>query len=654
MYVENIVRGSNANGLFVGQVIASGGLDVQDNCYVLTGLSDSSIKNIDSSSTGSITGDDKINAVYSENLKTIASSSLASASPYLESLGEIFPYPCTKKADGTLIKHYGDWYKNNKSGLLYYEKTGTNYNFHGYSDSVNTYNNSLVETAVGSSSDFKVQAGLTVDDDGYILAIGDTYFYNDSNFADNVAVRLGYYSYNEASLSELTKEGGPLTEITDYATIKALGLVGNHVYKCNFTHEMSHNVWISDKISIYLKYKNNIIGNYQMNPYFADTVKKSTYSNTLNNVKIRSSRQLYRLMKDNGSSYFGAGTSVTMNQELDIDMSKYTDLLPIDSMSSSVYKGVDIQDGTTTRPTKLTLGNTFIKYITSGASIKHLQVSSKITSATSAQDILNASDYDRMNMYYGSFVDKTDYTFNDVEFVNCSFDGVTIGSTAKRYKAVGIIGYINNNISNISVDNFEISNIRAYTDNLSVFGDNMDATENITLTNIKIHDSKVIAGDTSLTDDISYATNSFTGLIKQITDWNSNNKMSNVTINGAQIYNMSTNSYTTGLVGYVFGQVSDLTVSDAHVYNTITTGTDIPTINSKLCGLIGYVHPSKTIDGLTVVAATTGGYGFDMHDLKLNSDFWGVIALNKGTIENSNISNVRIQNVNSADAMRTT
>jgi hypothetical protein len=331
----------------------------------------------------------------------------------------------------------------------------------------------------------------------------------------------------------------------------------------------------------------------------------------------------------------------TITQAIDIDMSKY-DADPIQQIYNSVtYQGTDFvnADGTHTYPLLSGLKNTFIKDFENNSIIKNLRVSSNVDgNITSSSDIQNAS----YSNYYGSFIDCFAGDIENVTFENTKLTNVEFGSA--NYSGIGIFGLCHESAKfvNVSFTNCEISNIATYTGNLSLLGDFAGSSDKLQFNGISIHDSIIKSNS-------NYGNASNVGLISGVHD---DHTVSNTKINNVKMYNLTSNATNTAIIGHVVGTLSDTTVSDTHIYNEIDSsenGSHI--ISGQTCGLIGAIGNNNDqvyVDGLNIIKATDNGYGFEMHDLKLSTQYWGVIASCNGTITNSSFNDIMIDNIDSS------
>lgn len=570
------------------------------------------------------------------------------------------------------------------TSMLYYENTGGTYQTNGLTNDI-TYgvSGSVTNTYVNVGTGLKAAApGLNVTEDGYLFTIDSTYLNASRSYSGNVsalnAIKI------QMSNSKQTNDYVSLQSLIDKNLIidkteelsSTLGISGKEIYQLNLDGanldwtSMSA-LWSTSsraQMNIKIPYStfggqtfNESVGSYLINPYFADTVQQPSDTNVTR--RIRSTQQLKRITDHDGKYTFntlqeGVAAGYTVTQELDLDLSAIS-LQTMSSISGVNYQGntFTLDDGTTRYASLSGLKNTFAKTTDSAATISNLQVSVSADGLTADQIAIGTTE----KKNYGAFVSELYGNLNNVTFTNIKLNNLQMGSTDSYYNGIGIIGLADGGtFTNVTVNLCEISDVTAFTDHLDLFGQFKANSTGMILKNISMHDLNVTSPDSSWATASLFNNGGTVGLISTV---DKNKTLTNTTINTVMMYNITDHTSTTGIIGKVFGSISGLNVSSVSIYNDIPEGTTtVPTITGQFCGMIGSVNYGAKLNGLNIQKDPADNVGFDMHDLKLNTRYWGVIGYNAGTIDgiitsgttvgsDSLISDVSFKNVDSSGAV---
>lgn len=509
---------------------------------------------------------------------------------------------------------YDNYYQKYYSGMYYYELYDDNTHYmHGYNGSEQS----------GLSSGFPRTSTTKVNQDGYLYVLSNE-TYNGTYYSgipeDVLKVYFGAtnvnntYSWQWVSLRYLLANG----YITDVSSSlgATLSLDNCHVYRLNYDLAYSNDFvywnlwenpgysWISFGYSY--TYRNveyiDPIVTYCMNPFYADSV---TYSGLTGNVnvdplvpKVRSSSQLKRILDHDGYKVLRNNSGNVVTQELNIDMSGYT-YLPLSQLYYTTYQGTAFPN-TAVYPSLTGLSNTFVSDVSSGSSIKNLNVTTSITG-------VNTGGYEAN---YGAFISRNEGTVANVNFVNCKISNSTFGTAMYIFDDVGIIGFNNSNaaISNVTFTGTTYQNVTIYALYSGVIGisDTSTKLENVTISNTN-YDHVTAAGkyfgvigqNTAAASNLHIAdsvwTNvttsaSYSGIIGQST---APSILDGAVIEGTTFNNVSSTSYCFGIIGENDDATSNLTIKNTNWTNV--------SANSSFVGLIGYQTTSisnLTIDGM--------------------------------------------------------
>jgi hypothetical protein len=135
----------------------------------------------------------------------------------------------------------------------------------------------------------------------------------------------------------------------------------------------------------------------------------------------------------------------------------------------------------------------------------------------------------------------------------------------------------------------------------------------------------------------------------------------NMSIQNVNMYNINANTCSTAVIGNVFGNISNISVHNVNIYNKNNSSA---VITGQTCGLIGTISGGATINGLDVSGSSLANesQGFSMHDLKLNTHYWGLIGYNYGIVDgklnaetgtvdsDSNLNDILLSNIDSSNA----
>jgi prepilin-type N-terminal cleavage/methylation domain-containing protein len=567
---------------------------------------------------------------------------------------KVFPINTRSQTSAVTYDNYYKPKKSANSGFIYYETYADgSYKTHGYEIKMNQgyYGNYTPSEEESGDSNFVVAQNFTVEDSGYLFTISKAAATNISE--DDIWLTLPW-SQNARLSTLLSGTHSAVTNVTDEMATK-LGITDQVIYRLNFDDEAINwdnygwgsSIWSIKDPTIRItmpsyQYEQSTYKSYSceyyFNPRFADSIRNDEPAPYV----IRTAEQLKSNMNTSSDYGWMLNNYGTITQAIDIDMLKY-DANPIQEIYKSVtYQGTEFvnADGTHTYPLLSGLRNTFIKSADSSAVIKNLRVSNSVDgNITSSSAIQNAS----YSNYYGSFIDYFAGDMENVSFENTKLTNVKFESS-NYYSGIGIFGFCETSadLNNVSFTNCEISNITANTDNLSLLGNFAGSSDELLFNGISIHDSVIKSNS-------NYGNASNVGLISGVHD---DQTVSDTKINNVKMYNLTSNAANTAIIGHVVGTLSDTTVSDTHIYNEIDSSeNDSHIISGQTCGLIGAIGNSDDhvyVDGLNIVKATDNGYGFEMHDLKLNTQYWGVIASCKGTITNSSFNDIMIDNIDSS------
>lgn len=631
-------------------------------------------------------------------------------------------------------------YKAYDSGFIYFEQYGTggSYQIHGY------YNT----TEVGSD-DFPHKQQTKVTDDGYLYVMANAYYdyavdtYGEDDALSHLWICLdSSYSYTPNVSLKYLLDKKYIVDVTE--TLGAsMGITGSRVYRLDFDKASSSNysqwdtIWTKGEYSWIkggydqpyinawggISTKTSPIGEYAFNQYYADsvTVENPNTGDALKDIspKVRTASQLYRIILHDGNvtcknwnaSWPLSSNGWGINQELNIDMSSYTNagtLKAISETKGMVYQGVEFSDATGTYPTLSGLKTTMFANVTTGSKIKNLNV----TINTSNLTVTSGDDY-------GTFISKSFGDLSNVNFVNNTITNCKFGTSKSSLTNFGVIGYNGGDLTDVKFikphwdgntiyatniglmpildeaggsvttstglyvegdtdpNNAMLSNNTLVGTNVGIVGfGNKSKLTNTTIKNINWASNTIVADysgffglftgtSNGLTiDSISWKNlNVSYKSIDAMQDITSNTSSSfgiipivgysaaftNTTISNVDILNLNSKVGTAGIVGNVYSNITNLGISNVHIYNDTTTKN---MITGQSFGMIASIY-AGTVDGVTVSKPVDKNYGFAMENLKLYTSYWGVVGYNQATIKNSAFNDILISGVDSTKAVTT-
>lgn len=642
-------------GSFAGYLKNDGMVNIKNNSYA--GVLDQ-VSNMGGIRTiGSTSKSLGISVFKMEELKSKASSSTP-AYPY-SNLGGTYPYPSTS-SNG----HYGDWpsvLKEYNAGVLYYEKydDGT-YKLHGYDSD---------DDEVGDGN-YSRLASTKVDDDGYVIAINDSYFENNGYhpWYDNyneIFLCFNKYTYNWNWNTEYTSlynllynyyyYDNVLQEIENSETIAKMGLSGMHVFKVNLDSDYIQKYYVNQSSTndIYINIRkigwgdDQNLSDYTLNPYYADSVTKSKdiIDNPTNYLsrKVRTASQLDRIIRNQGVgtfAYYVNNKQIVIHQELDIDMSSYYSeaLKNINSqyyirkMQNCIYQGDMVYESIETErlPELVGIGNTFIKYMYQ-SEIKDLTVKLKVGQLKYWQ-IDNATT-DEASNNYGLFISNVQGNLTNVTFGSMGDDsvsvpvvsGLTVDSwNSTPYNSFGIIGNVTSGseLTKINFNNVTIESSSIEAKYIGLIGTSQALKNNLTVNGVLWDRCDTLEG----TD--------FGAIIGYL---DSGSTLSDTSITGVTVSNstITATENTNGTNGNI-GLIGTIGAS-----NTKLTDTTVNTIVWDDCVLSGKNVGSVLGElGSSVVTSILTITNVEMKQMNVTATNYGVIGTTDSVIENLVMSDI--------------
>lgn len=578
-------------------------------------------------------------------------------------------YNAAQKTNFSFVNNYTPKLYN--GGLYYYEKYGDTYKVHGYSDLGFEY----------GDGNFTTSASTKIDDDGYILAISDTYFDSSNSWENQIRIDLGYYSGdggggNSSLLRDLINNG-VLKDVT--GTDVATQFSGYHVYALNLEKAYRNSRPYDGESAIKVFYGQNywwgstILGNYTINPYFADAANMASSSGSDTYHRLRTSKQLNRILEDSGTNITNGwfSGSAVIHQEMDIDMSSnYAEHLSLNNGNyvindmRVVYQGdsVSLPDGTTRYPILSGIKNTFIQYLFKGT-LKNLTIQANTENLTASQ--ISKVAYDNS---YGTVICNLQGTITNVDFDNVKMTNLTVpmvnGST--KYSCVGVIGETVNGASadNVTFTNTDFENINVTADSFGIIGHSGVSLSGITFQGTTWNGGSINGTNIGLIGSVSNGY-SINNLIFADTTWRNINlsgdnigliaslNAGGVTVNNVQF----TNTTWEDVVGTAdnYGLIA-YAPSGSKIYSTSSTAMAIDGVNWKNVnvktdrfGLLGtFVGDSNGIsiknviwDTLNISPETENKYTLDTNQ---PMNIVALIPNIKGTFTNTSITGVQMKN----------
>lgn len=255
---------------------------------------------------------------YESNGSGVFRSNSQSASPYDSTLGNTYGFNAL-----TGMTHVGDWptafTKNaGKVIVVYYEKIGDTYYYHGYELGGTEIKEVSSSTPLYAGTDAG-NKDLYVSEDGYAVLVRSDLVDDNNGFISSS--KVDYY-----------KAGGGRKKITDIAdqndTLAGnFGLSGYTAYQVDKTYFTPYdgnknNISSNQEKNAYLTFSlkgTSASQTIYMNPYFGDCI--STAAPDITEYQIRSKSQYVTLMtQSNMKNYLGTAGFV-INQTMDIDLS---------------------------------------------------------------------------------------------------------------------------------------------------------------------------------------------------------------------------------------------------------------------------------------------------------------------------------------------
>lgn len=277
-----------------------------------------------------------------------------------------------------------------------------------------------------------------------------------------------------------------------------------------------------------------------------------------------------------------------------------------------------------------------IGYVNGSATVSNIN----LLNTTWSNITINGSNVGLIGMLDDGATYLSGLTVNHVKWINVS-------GTANDY---GIIGYAGNtsirsygNI-NSSINDVSWNTVQLNSDCVGLLGRYKGQSNGLSISQVIWNGVTVTPLTTNWKNLQTYDSMSSFALIPEI-----EKAFTNTTISHVEIVNSTAKSSSAGIIGYINSSVTTLNVSDVIIHND-ANGTLKNTITGQTAGLIGYIGSQGNVTGMNIAKDTTS-YGFAMDNLNLNTKYWGVVGLNKGSITNSSFKDISITNINSTNAI---
>ena len=266
---------------------------------------------------------------------------------YMSNDNKAYPYPMSVDQVA-----YGDWSHQDpgKITLLYYEKKGINYYFHGYSTTDGEYYKEEKTSGNGLENGLLASANTTIDEDGYVLIIEKNAGWSSFGRADNTGAVSSEENFAKSSVFEKASD--------DLMTaLKSAGFTANSDRMYSFSLDKYLNYQDTAKefaswqtltqesggvgITIYTTKGKVPTAKFSFQPFFADTVTQpavtdgsgtssektlsfqtTRHSGSDYDYRIRTLRQLKALSDWDGQRFGSIADKDNLKKQFDKDSTK--------------------------------------------------------------------------------------------------------------------------------------------------------------------------------------------------------------------------------------------------------------------------------------------------------------------------------------------